>query len=355
MESDEELGLSELIQTLESLLKKGRAIDVQGLAERFALPADDVEACLGALQALSGEPPSASQDDYGHYEALEEIGRGGMGRVFRGRHKKSQEDVAIKVMSARRPGLNGSLSQRFAREARLLGRLRHRNIVALRDFGSQKDRIFLILDYVPGCHLAELVRREGVLNERRTLTWGRTLARVLEYIHGEGVIHRDLKPQNILVDKEGQLRVADFGLARELRMDRSEQTKPGQFLGTFDFVAPEQAGGRLEDVDERSDLYSLAGTLFFLLTGAGPFSRIFSELERHSQERSLGSSWLFREKLSVIQEQRGLSKLGEFRPELRGSDIESWIQRALARNVQKRPQSAKDVSEELERLLGRLL
>lgn len=203
------------------------------------------------------------------YQLIREVCRGGQGQVFQGVRLATGEDVAIKVLhdhSASRP----REIARFEREAAVLRGLEHPNLIALSEVGIADGRPYLVMPFVFGWPLYEYVRRNG-LSIRETLE---LFARVCEAVHAahlNGVIHRDIKPGNILVDDSGAPHVLDFGLAKsDARVKSQPLTEAGQFLGSLPWASPEQADPALGNVDLRTDVYSLGAVLFQLLTGAYP-------------------------------------------------------------------------------------
>lgn len=203
----------------------------------------------------------------GDYDLLEEIGRGGMGVVFKARQARLNRLVALKMTLAG-PLASPEAVRRLRAEAETIGRLRHENIVAVHDIGEADGRIFFSMDYVAGSNLAVLAR-EKPWSAREAAGCLRTVAEAIAYAHAHDVVHRDLKPSNILIDERGQPRITDFGLAKTLTRD-AERTVTHQALGSPSFCAPEQAAGRRDEVGPRSDLYSLGAILYFLLTGRPP-------------------------------------------------------------------------------------
>jgi serine/threonine protein kinase len=204
------------------------------------------------------------------YIILQVIGRGGMGAVYKARDTRRGEICAIKEMSLSTvpPGEQGQALSNFLAEATILSRLSHPNLPAFTDFFSEDERHFLVMEYIDGKTLEELLEENGgPFPERRVLGWARQLCDVLEYLHGQQppVIFRDLKPGNIMLRKDGRIKLIDFGIARLVRRTSSQDT---QLLGTPGFAPPEQYGSA--QTDQRSDLYSLAVTLFQLLTGTLP-------------------------------------------------------------------------------------
>jgi eukaryotic-like serine/threonine-protein kinase len=204
----------------------------------------------------------------GRYELEELCGAGGMSSVYRAHDRLLERKVAIKILHERH-GEDAEFVERFRREARAVAQLSHPNIVTVIDRGSEGDRQFIVFEYVDGENLKELVRRKGVLPIADVVGIGIEIARALAFAHERGLVHRDVKPQNVLLNGDGQAKVTDFGIARSLDVEKGV-TQTGTVLGTSTYIAPEQASG--EKVDERSDVYSLGVVLFELLTGEVPFS-----------------------------------------------------------------------------------
>jgi WD40 repeat protein/predicted Ser/Thr protein kinase len=223
--------------------------------------------CLFA-QAQAGLFDFTLSGDFGDYELLEEIGRGGMGVVYRARQRSLDREVAIKRMVFG-PGSNPELVKRFRAEAVSAAALRHPNIVAIHEVGVHEGQHFFVMDYVQGQSLAHLVTT-GPLPARRAAGYLKTLAEAVHYAHERGILHRDLKPSNVLIDEQDQPRIVDFGLARRLE-GASELTVTGQVLGSPHYLPPEQATAQRGRVSRRTDVYGLGATLYHLLTGRPPF------------------------------------------------------------------------------------
>jgi serine/threonine-protein kinase len=202
------------------------------------------------------------------YDLEERVGEGGMSTVYRARDTVLEREVAIKVLHeqfSRDP----EYVERFRREARAIARLSHPNIVTVIDRGEVDGRQFIVFEHIRGETLKDVIAREGELPVERALALAHQIGRALVYAHEAGVVHRDVKPQNVLVDSEGSAKVTDFGIARTLDIDEA-LTETGTVLGTSGYIAPEQASG--EPADERSDQYSLGVVLYELLTGEVPYS-----------------------------------------------------------------------------------
>jgi tetratricopeptide (TPR) repeat protein/predicted Ser/Thr protein kinase len=207
----------------------------------------------------------------GRYRIEGELARGGAGVVYRARDPESGEPVAIKLL------LGGQRTderarKRFLREAQALAKLDHPHVVRVRDVGAEGERPYLVMDYAPGDSLAALLEQRGPLEPERAAELARQLARGVEHAHARGVLHRDLKPDNVLLSANGQARLTDFGLVRELvpSLSSTRLSQTGQLMGTPGYWPPEQALGELDAVGPRSDVYGLGAVLYALLTGVPP-------------------------------------------------------------------------------------
>ncbi len=203
------------------------------------------------------------------YDVEREIGEGGMARVYLARDLRLDRRVAIKVL---RPEISVSLgTDRFVREIEIASKLQHPHVIPLHDVGEAEGLLYYVMPYVEGESLRARLNREGLLELREAVRIAGEVAAALYYAHGQGIIHRDIKPGNILLSS-GHAQVADFGIARALNAARHEgRTEPGVVVGTPEYMSPEQASGS-EEVDARSDQYSLACMLFEVLAGKAPFA-----------------------------------------------------------------------------------
>jgi serine/threonine protein kinase len=201
------------------------------------------------------------------YEIQELLGSGGMSSVYRAHDKLLERPVALKVLHEHFSG-DPEYVERFRREARAIAKVSHPNIVTVIDRGEFEESQFIVFEHVPGETLKDIVEREGPLPVEDALAFAHQVARALAYAHERGIVHRDVKPHNVLVDEDGGAKVTDFGLARSLDLEH-DITQTGTLLGSCDYISPEQASGQA--VDERSDQYSLGVLLYELLTGEVPF------------------------------------------------------------------------------------
>ena len=202
----------------------------------------------------------------GRYRLDAQIGAGGMSTVYRAFDTTLERRVAVKLMH-REIASDSDQLERFRREARSVAQLSHPHIVGVIDAGEEDGRPYIVFEYVEGETLKERIRRMGRLPIDEAIAYAIEIARALGAAHARAIVHRDIKPQNVLVDEEGSAKVTDFGIARSL--EEEGLTADGRVLGTTDYVSPEQALGH--DVDGQSDIYSLGVVLYEMLTGDVPF------------------------------------------------------------------------------------
>jgi eukaryotic-like serine/threonine-protein kinase len=201
------------------------------------------------------------------YEIEELVGAGGMSSVYKAHDALLDRHVALKILHQHYND-DEEYVERFRREARSVAKLAHPNIVTVIDRGEEGGRQFIVFEYVAGENLKQLVDRSGALPVRRAVELALEIARALAFAHDQGLVHRDVKPQNVLLNGDGEPKVTDFGIARSLDVEHG-MTQTGTVLGTSNYIAPEQASGR--PVDAQTDVYSLGVVLFELLTGEVPF------------------------------------------------------------------------------------
>ena len=206
----------------------------------------------------------------GRYELHRRIARGGMADVFLARDQLLDRPVAVKVLFPEF-ATDPSFVERFRREAQSAANLNHPNIVSVYDWGQEQGTYFIVMEYIDGRSLADILRTEGPLHPQRAAEVASDIAAALGFAHRNGVVHRDVKPGNVMISPTGQVKVADFGIARALGADpESNLTQAGSVMGTATYFAPEQAQGL--PLDPRSDLYSLGVVLYEMVTGRPPFS-----------------------------------------------------------------------------------
>jgi len=264
------------------------------------------------------------------YELEEVVGTGGMSSVYRAHDRLLERDVALKVLHEQF-GEDGDHVERFRREARAVARLSHPNIVTVIDRGEQDGRQFIVFEYVAGENLKNLVEREAPLPERDAVQIALEVARALAFAHEHGLVHRDVKPQNVLLTEEGVAKVTDFGIARSLDRDvRGGLTQTGTVMGTSDYIAPEQARGAKSTVG--TDVYSLGVVLYELLTGSLPFSgeNFVAVAMRHINEP--------------------VPSVREARPDV-SPRLDAAIRRAMAKDPKQRFPSMEAFAAELEACL----
>jgi serine/threonine-protein kinase len=228
------------------------------------------------IQILQRQAFEAKQ--LGQYNLKEKLGAGGMGEVYLAEHRLLRRPCAVKLIRPEQAGDAVSL-QRFEREVRAMATLTHWNSVEVFDYGHAEDGTFYyVMEYLPGLSLDALVAQHGPLPPERAIHFLRQVCRALREAHGIGLLHRDIKPSNVIACERGQVpdvaKLLDFGLVQDIGLgkDSDKLTMQGTILGSPPFVSPEQAKGKT-DLDTRSDIYSLGGVAYYLLTGQPPFVR----------------------------------------------------------------------------------
>ena len=261
----------------------------------------------------------------GRYRIIRRLGQGGMARVFLAQDESLHREVAIKVLADRHSD-DPHFIERFQREARAAARLNHPNIVQVYD-QSQGGMSFIVQEYVEGETLKDLIRRESPLEPRRAITIALQILAALRVAHQQGVIHRDVKPQNILMQPDGKVKVADFGIASA--GGDTEMTEAGSIVGTAQYLAPEQARGLT--VGPPADLYSVGIVLYEMLSGRVPFEgdTAVNVAMRHVQEAP-----------EPLTDRNPLVPVA----------LESVVMRALAKDPRERYQSADEMGIELDRV-----
>ncbi len=264
----------------------------------------------------------------GRYRLDAQIGAGGMSTVYRAFDQVLERTVAIKLMH-REIAAESDQLERFRREARSVAQLSHPHVVGVIDAGEDDGRPYIVFEFVEGETLKERIRRLGRLPVDEAIAYAIEVARALGAAHQAGIVHRDIKPQNILIDEEGTAKVTDFGIARSLTEEGL--TAEGRVLGTTDYVSPEQALGH--DVDGRSDVYSLGVVLFEMLTGDVPF---------HGENQVAVAMKHVREALPDVQ---------RVRPEVTAG-LASVLDRATDKDVDRRYPDAASMVHDLEDALA---
>jgi serine/threonine protein kinase len=261
----------------------------------------------------------------GNYELIEKIAEGGMGAIYRGRQRESGQVVAVKIMPAHM-AQNPILLKRFEQEFRAASRLDHPNIVRAIDYGDAGDQPYLVMEFVEGESLGQKIEREGRMPEPDAIRIIAQVAQGLHRAHKQNLVHRDVKPDNILVRPDGVAKLADLGLVKETDTDLN-LTKTGRGLGTPHFMAPEQFRNA-KNADSRCDIYSLGATLYQMVTGELPF-------------RSSGPLDAWMKKI-----QNELTAPRQIAPML-SERVEVAILRAMDADPAKRPASCREFIEEL--------
>jgi serine/threonine protein kinase/DNA-binding NarL/FixJ family response regulator len=268
----------------------------------------------------------------GNYEVLDRLGQGGMGTVYKARHRRMRRVVAIKILS-RNVAQSERFIKRFQREVEAVARLSHPNIVMAHDADEAAVGHFLVMEFVNGRDLASEVQQHGPLPVREAVACIVQAAWALEYAHGQGIIHRDVKPANLLRDTSGVVKVADLGLARFDEAagspeDASPLTQAGTIMGTVEYMSPEQALGTAS-TDHRADIYSLGCTLYFLLLGKPPYEgpTMMATLLKHREAP--------------------IPSLSAARPEI-PTDLDAVFARMMAKAAADRYQTMTEVVQALE-------
>ena len=274
-----------------------------------------------ALQTKS----DAAMQSIGNYELLEKVAEGGMGSVWRARHMETGQIVAIKIMPAHMAS-NPTLLRRFEQEFRAASRLDHPNIVRALDYGDTGNTPYLVMEFVEGESLGQKIERDGKMPEAESIRIVAQVAQGLHRAHKQGIIHRDVKPDNVMVTPSGDAKLADLGLVKEVDADLN-LTKTGRGLGTPHFMAPEQFRSA-KDADVRADVYSLAATLYMMVTGELPF-------------KSNGPLDAWMKKMN-----NDLTAPRQIVPEL--TERTDWaIRRAMSPNKEQRPNNCREFVEDL--------
>ncbi|MFO1031485.1 MAG: serine/threonine-protein kinase [Planctomycetota bacterium] len=293
---------------------------------------------LAVVRQALGDDGEPLPERIGGFRIVEVLGRGGMGVVYRARQDQPPRDVALKLLA---PGLGGAEARaRFALEAEVLGRLQHPGIAQIHaagtDTSSPGGRPFLAMELVRGLPL-DRWRAERSPSRGACLALFAELCDAVHHAHQKGVVHRDLKPGNVMVDEHGRAKVLDFGIARFVDGDEAhtQRTQTGQLLGTLAYMSPEQANGAFDQVDVRSDVYALGAMGYELLSGQPPLQ--FGKATLTQCLRAI-----------VEQEPRSLA---EHDPSLRG-DLATIVHKALRKDPERRYPSAQALGDDVRRFLA---
>jgi len=277
--------LASLLAELTDRAQHGHEVDIERVCREHPEFAEELRSLWGTVlvaDAVGGsdrpenetagtESPKAAFElphSFGDYELLEEIGRGGMGIVYRARQVSLNREVAVKMI-LRGPLASPADRDRFNAEAEAAARLAHPGVVPVYEVGENDGHPYFSMKYVPGHTLSQRLT-QGPLPPRDAAQIMAAVARAIQFAHEQGVLHRDLKPSNILIDEDGRPHVTDFGLAKRVT-ESASLTKSGAVLGTPAYMAPEQAAGDRGQVGPASDVYSLGSILYHTLTGRPPF------------------------------------------------------------------------------------
>jgi eukaryotic-like serine/threonine-protein kinase len=259
----------------------------------------------------------------GRYRVERTLGQGGMAAVYLAHDSELDRPVAIKVL-AEHLSSDEAFRQRFVREARMAAGLSHPNIVHVYDQGDEDGRPFIVMECVDGHTLGEELKRTGALPPARVVDLALQICGGLEHAHASGLVHRDIKPGNLLLSEDGTVKIADFGIARAAQA--TKLTQIGSVLGTAAYLAPEQAAG--EPVTAAADIYSLGCVLFECLTARTPY--VFESLPE----------------LVVKQREEPITPIRELRPDV-PPELEAAVMHCLARGPEYRPASAAELAREL--------
>ena len=262
----------------------------------------------------------------GRYQIIEELGKGGMGRVYKVFDTKIKEKVALKLIKPE-VASDSETIERFSNELKLARKIRHKNVCGMFDIGESEGAHFITMEYVSGEDLKTMIRMSTGLTIGTVLSVGKQVCQGLAEAHNLGVVHRDLKPQNIIIDKGGNAKIMDFGIARSMR--EKGITGGGIIIGTPEYMSPEQTEAK--DVDQRSDIYSLGIILYEMATGRVPF------------EGETALSVAIKHKTEIPKDPKVIN------PNI-PDDLRRLILRCLEKDIARRYQSAGEVETELEKI-----
>ncbi|MBI5365674.1 MAG: serine/threonine protein kinase, partial [Planctomycetes bacterium] len=262
-------------------------------------------------------------------KVLQKIAIGGMGSIYKGRQLSMNRDVAVKVLSDEL-SKDRAYVQRFILEARAAGELSHTNMIHVIDVGTFEGLYYYLMEYVEGDGLDAVLERRGQLDLDETLNIALQTASALEHAHKHGIIHRDIKPDNLILMKDGTIKVADLGIAKKMSVGTHGLTQPGMVLGTPFYMAPEQ-GKDSRLVDARSDLYALGASMYHMLTGKVPFD---------------GKTCLEVVLKAIDEEPVPLRELNPSLPD----GVVAMIEKLMRKKPEERYQTASDLIRDLQRI-----
>jgi eukaryotic-like serine/threonine-protein kinase len=295
------------------------------LLERGMLKAESVWAVYKARERLTRDAQSRGQRIGGH-EILGKLGEGGLGVVYKARQLSMGRIVALKLLHEKWAN-DDEFRKRFLVEARLVGRLSHQNLIQVFDVGRYKNTLYYAMEFVDGETVEDMIERDGKIPLPEAIEIMFQIARALQYLHSKGIVHRDVKPGNVMVTRGGVAKLGDFGFVKS-SLDSVLSTE-GEVLGTPDYISPEAAMGE-KDLDFRSDLYSLGATLYHVLSGRPPFGGSGSSvMEAHIKESA--------------------PPLRSLRPDLPEQAVQ-LVQRLMEKDRNKRHCSFAELFEDLEML-----
>jgi serine/threonine-protein kinase len=229
-------------------------------------PSEEISAPLTETLETPKEELTTGSTFAGRYQIIEELGKGGMGKVYKAQDTDLKEKVAIKLLKPEIAAEKKTI-ERFKNELKFARKIRHKNVCQMYDLNKEEGSHYITMEYVDGKDLKGMIRMMGQLSSGKTIFIAKQVCDGLAEAHKLGVVHRDLKPQNIMVDEDGNARIMDFGIARSLKTKGITAT--GVMIGTPEYMSPEQVEGK--DVDQRSDIYSLGIILYEMVAGRVPF------------------------------------------------------------------------------------